>query len=101
MKKSILLSLLLTASLFSTEIELKDTPNAPKHKLPNSQNEIFSFNSILKESMNAVVNISTRTIVKTYNGQNRLYNDPFFQEFFGQRGQQKQAVPSQNKKNSL
>jgi len=84
MKKSILLSTLLSATLMAGNITFKDAPTNPKHRLPNENNEILSFNSILKESMHSVVNISTKTIEKESQYQNRLYNDPFFQEFFGQ-----------------
>jgi len=84
MKKSILLSALLSATLMAGNITFNNAPTNPKHKLPNGNNEILSFNSILKESMHSVVNISTKTIEKESQYQNRLYNDPFFQEFFGQ-----------------
>jgi len=84
MKKSLLLSTLLSATLIAGNITFKNAPTNPKHRLPNGNNEILSFNSILKESMHSVVNISTKTIEKNSQYQNRLYNDPFFQEFFGQ-----------------
>ena len=101
MKKSIWLSALLSASLLAGNIELEHAPAHPEHKLPNSKNEILSFNSILKESMDAVVNISTKTIIKNQ-GQYRLFNDPFFQEFFGGRGQLQNQSPLQKKQeNSL
>lgn len=93
MKKSIVLSALLSASLFAGNIQFEHAPAQPEHKLPNSKNEILSFNSILKESMDAVVNISTTTITESQRAQNRLFNDPFFQEFFGQQGQ----IPLQKK----
>ncbi len=91
MYKSLLLSSLLSASVLATEITFHNAPKNPKHQLPNNQNEILSFNAILKDSMNSVVNISTKTIVKSNTTQHRLYNDPFFQEFFGQKRQPQQA----------
>ena len=97
MKKSIWLSALLSASLLAGNIEFEHAPAQPKHKLPNSKNEILSFNSILKESMSAVVNISTKTITQTQKNQHRLFNDPFFQEFFGQRGQLQNSNPVEKK----
>jgi len=97
MKKSIWLSTLLSASLLAGNIELEHAPVHPEHKLPNSKNEILSFNSILKESMDAVVNISTKTIIKNQQSQYRLFNDPFFQEFFGRRGQLENPSPLQKK----
>jgi serine protease Do len=86
MKRTILLSTLLSVSLFSGEITFENAPTNPKHKLPNSQNEILSFNSILKESMNAVVNISTSTIIKNRRGPSRLFFDPYTGQYFEQRG---------------
>lgn len=89
--KTFLILSFLSVSLLATEIAFQNAPTKPKHKLPNGKNEILSFHSILKDSMNAVVNISTKTIEQSSQNQNRLYNDPFFQEFFGQRGQKQQA----------
>jgi len=100
--KHALLFTLLSASLLAGSIEFENAPNNPTRKLPSNKNEIFSFNSILKSSMSAVVNISTSTIVQTQNSQNRLLNDPFFQEFFNNYGQQRPQAPSQKKQeNSL
>ena len=98
MKKSILLSTLLSATLMAGTITFKNAPSNPKHKLPNGNNEILSFNSILKESMHSVVNISTKTIEKNSQYQHRLYNDPFFQEFFGKR---KREQAPRNVENAL
>ncbi|CAA6808837.1 MAG: HtrA protease/chaperone protein / Serine protease (Protease DO) (EC [uncultured Sulfurovum sp.] len=95
MYKSILLSTLLSTSLFAGSITFKNAPLKPEHRLPNGKNEILSFHDVLKDSMNAVVNISTKTIVESNQANNRLFNDPFFQEFFGQRGQQKKQAPNQ------
>lgn len=100
MNKIILLSSLLSFSLIAGSINFQNAPSNPKHKLPSGKNEILSFHSILKDSMNAVVNISTKTIVESSQSKNRLYNDPFFQEFFGQRRQPQQQAPSK-KDNAL
>jgi len=97
MKKSIWLSALLSASLLAGNIEFKHAPVHPEHKLPNNTNEILSFNSILKKSMDAVVNISTKTITQNQQGQYRIFNDPFFQEFFGHRGSEENQSPVQEK----
>jgi serine protease Do len=99
--KQILLSTLLSASLLAGSIEFENAPTNPSHKLPHSSNEILSFNSILKNSMSAVVNISTATIVSTQNSQNRLFNDPFFQEFFKHYGTRPQAPTKKKQANSL
>ena len=100
MYKSLLFSALLSISLSAATITFENAPKSPQHKLPNSKNEILSFNDILKDSMNAVVNISTKTFVANTNNQNRLFNDPFFQEFFGQRNQQPSQSP-QKRDNAL
>ncbi len=100
LSKTIVLSTLLSVSLIAGSITFQNAPTKPKHKLPNGKNEILSFHSILKDSMNSVVNISTKTIVESSQNQNRLYNDPFFQEFFGQRGEQQQQSPTK-KDNAL
>ncbi|CAA6803295.1 MAG: HtrA protease/chaperone protein / Serine protease (Protease DO) (EC [uncultured Sulfurovum sp.] len=100
MHKSILLSTLLTASLLAGTITFENAAPNPEHRLPNGKNEILSFHEVLKDSMNAVVNISTKTIVQNNQSYNRLFNDPFFREFFGQRGQPRQQAPSK-KDNAL
>jgi len=86
MHKSFLLSALLSASLMAGNITFENAPSNPEHRLPNGKNEILSFHEILKDSMNAVVNISTKTIVQNNQAYNRLFNDPFFKHFFGERG---------------
>ena len=90
LKKTILISALLSSTLFAASVTFENAPKSPKHKLPNGQNEILSFNSALKDSMNAVVNISTRTI--NYQGD---LNRQFFREFFGNQ------MPAQKSENSL
>ena len=98
LKKAILLSTLLSSSLLiAGSIDFENAPKNPKHKLPNKESQILSFNTILKTSMNAVVNISTSTIVQTQGQQNRLFNDPFFQEFFNKQGQKQRGIPSPKK----
>jgi serine protease Do len=99
--KQILLSALLSASLLADSIEFDNASHNPIHKLPNKTNEVLSFNSILKNSISAVVNISTSTVVSTHNSQNRLFNDPFFQEFFKHYGAKPQAPTQKKQANSL
>ncbi|CAA6821664.1 MAG: HtrA protease/chaperone protein / Serine protease (Protease DO) (EC [uncultured Sulfurovum sp.] len=100
MHKSIVLSTLLSVSLMAGTITFENAPSKPEHRLPNGKNEILSFHEILKDSMNAVVNISTKTIVNNHQTYNRLFNDPFFREFFGQGRQPRQQAPS-HKDNAL
>ncbi|MCK4442735.1 MAG: trypsin-like peptidase domain-containing protein, partial [Sulfurovaceae bacterium] len=89
-KKPLITLALLTNLVVGNSISLENAPISPKHRLPTNQNEILSFNSILKNSMDAVVNISTRKI--NYKGN---INRRFFEEFFG--GQ----IPPQKSTNSL
>ena len=98
MYKTLLLSTLLSASLLANTIEFENAPKNPKHRLPNGKNEILSFNSTIKDAMKSVVNIATKTIVSNQQN-NRLYNDPFFHEFFGQ-GSVPQQTP-QKRDNAL
>ncbi len=86
MKNTLILFMLLSASLLADNIEFQNAPNNPKHKLPNSQNEILSFNSILKKPMNAVVNISTSTIIKNKRGPSHLFFDPYTGQYYAQQG---------------
>lgn len=86
MKTTILLSILLSASLLANNIEFQNAPSNPTHKLPNSQNEILSFSSILKEPINAVVNISTSTIIRNKRGPSRLFYDPYSGLYYEQQG---------------
>ncbi len=90
MNKTFLLSVLLSASLLANSIEFENAFKNPKHRLPNGKNEILSFNSTIKDAMKSVVNIATKTIVANQR-TNSLYNDPFFQEFFGHRNLPEQA----------
>jgi len=88
--KTLLLSLIASSTLWATTITFENAPANPQHKLPNSNNEILSYNGILKNSIDAVVNISTKTI--NYKGD---LNRQFFQEFFGNQ------MPPQKSQNSL
>ncbi len=52
MHKTLLLSILISASLLANSIEFKNAPKNPKHRLPNGKNEILSFNSTIKDAVN-------------------------------------------------
>ncbi len=88
--KSIILSLLLSSLLFANNIEFEHAPPNPNHKLPSGNNEILSYSDILENAIDAVVNISTKTI--NYKGD---LNRQFFKEFFGNQ------MPPQKSENSL
>jgi len=89
-KKTLLISTLLNGLLLGNNIDLKNAPANPQHRLPNGQNEVLSFNSILQSAINAVVNISTKKI--NYRGD---INRRFFREFFGR------DLPPKKSANSL
>ncbi|HHS93615.1 MAG TPA: Do family serine endopeptidase, partial [Campylobacterales bacterium] len=101
MTKTLLIPTLLSASLLAGNITFENAPPNPKHRLPNGKNEILSFHEILKDSMNAVVNISTKTIVRGNQSYNRLFDDPFFQQFFGNQGIPRQQQNPTKRENSL
>jgi serine protease Do len=53
--------------------------------VPDSKAEaLLSFSPVVKEVTPAVVNIYTRTVVKTRAPMSPLFNDPFFRRFFGE-----------------
>jgi serine protease Do len=81
MKKIFLIPFLLIMSLNAANIEFKEAPKNPDRILPQDNDEILSFAPILKNGIDAVVNISTRTNVKMGNRPN-IFNDPFFEQFF-------------------
>ncbi|MCK5853588.1 MAG: trypsin-like peptidase domain-containing protein [Sulfurovaceae bacterium] len=89
-KKTILVTTIFATTIFANTITFENAPKNPKHKLPNAHNEILSFHSILKDSMNSVVNISNRTI--NYKGN---LNRQFFEGYFGNN------MPPNKSENSL
>ncbi len=82
MKKILLIPLILCIGLNATNIEFKEAPKNPDRILPQDDDEILSFAPILKNGIDAVVNISTKTNIKMGNRPN-IFNDPFFEQFFG------------------
>jgi len=89
-QQHLLISLLLSNLLIAQSIPFENAPPHPTHKLPSGPNEILSYNSILERAIDAVVNISTKTI--NYKGD---LNRQFFKEFFGNQ------MPPQKSENSL
>lgn len=84
LKKSFLFSTLLSCSLFANTIELNLVDQNPVRKNITTNKEILSFNSSVKDALHSVVNISTK--LKRQNikkGMEKLFNDPFFKQFFG------------------
>ncbi len=82
MKKILLIPFIIFVGLSAADIEFKEAPKNPDRILPQDDDEILSFAPILKNGIDAVVNISTKTNVKMGNRPN-IFNDPFFEQFFG------------------
>ena len=60
------------------------------------------FASVVKPALPAVVNISTSKMVKQpHGGANPFFNDPFFQQFFGNQFGQQQMQPRPERERSL
>jgi serine protease Do len=83
--KLLILSSLLATSLFAESITFDMASKNPSRVAPNSANQILSFNSSIKDAVNAVVNISAKRHVNANVGSlpQEMFNDPFFRRFFG------------------
>jgi len=85
MNKIVWLLTLTLCTLYSGQINFIEASPNPKHRMPVNQNEILSFHESIKDAVEAVVNISTRKRLQSERGSNRLFRDPFFERFFGER----------------
>lgn len=84
MKKLVLLSLVTLSLLNAKEsVEFKYAPKNVDRTYPTSQNFILSYNNVLENVRNSIVNISIKKKVNegAYSA-NPFFNDPFFREFF-------------------
>ncbi|CCB79147.1 Do family serine endopeptidase [Helicobacter bizzozeronii] len=86
--RSIVLSAVLIASLGATgvgDVHIQNMPSVQKRVGPDtSPNTIYSYSGSVKEATKAVVNISTQKKIKSgFGGMGGMFNDPFFQQFFG------------------
>ncbi len=79
MKKTIFLLFGVVVFLFGNSIELSLSDEEPKRVTPSSGEEILSFSTSIKESINSVVNIST-----TQQRANKYMNDPYYRYFYSQ-----------------
>ena len=59
-KKLLLVSAFLASQLIADSINFDMVNKNPQRVVPNSTNEIYSFNNSVKDSMNSVVNISAK-----------------------------------------
>ena len=68
--------------LLLNAFNFEEMPQISKRINPNGvQNSIQSYNSAIEQAKKTVVNISTQK--KISNNTNPIFNDPFFQQFFG------------------
>lgn len=84
-KKLLLLSALLASSLYAKNIEFEQMDRNPERITPNSSSQILSFSNSIKDSVNAIVNISAKKSVSANinNLPFQMFDDPFFKKFFG------------------
>jgi len=85
-KKLLLILVLAISSLFAKSINFEEMDKNPERIVPNSVNQVLSFNNTLKSSINSIVNISTKRNVNTdmNNLPLQMFDDPFFKRFFGE-----------------
>ncbi|MDA3042935.1 MULTISPECIES: DegQ family serine endoprotease [unclassified Campylobacter] len=84
MKKTILLSLALSASLFGANIDISEAGAKFDRVNPEfSKDVVLSYHSSIAEAKKSVVNISTKSKHKVANNpMAEMFNDPFFKQFF-------------------
>ena len=86
MKKTILLSLIASLSLFAGTIQIAQMPKDSPRQDATSSNVILSYNNAIKDVKQSVVNIATTKKTKQSDQLNELMMlNPFFKEFFGNR----------------
>lgn len=84
MKCKILISAVLAGALSLNAFAIEDMPSVNKRVAPDvAPNMVYSYNNSVKEATKAVVNISTQKKIKNQIVNNPMFNDPFFQQFFG------------------
>lgn len=85
MKKTIILSLIVSTSLFSANINFKQAEENLQRTLPsNNPNAILSYHDSIQKVKNSVVNISTSKTMQTNMANiDDFFNDPYFKQFFG------------------
>jgi serine protease Do len=90
LKKIILVSLFITASLFAKSTLFSDAP-AAKRAAPTNNEVILSYYNSIKEVKHAVVNISTSKNIKVSRELEQFMEHPLFRQFFGDN------IPKQNR----
>jgi len=99
LKKIILLSLFLTASLFAKGTLFSDAP-AAKRVAPANNEVILSYYDSIKDVKHAVVNISTSKKIKVSRELEQFMEHPLFRQFFGDN-MPKQNQQGRNRAHSL
>jgi serine protease Do len=79
------------------QVALRIAQDDPPVSLSNFQN---GFSSVIDPALPAVVNISSTKVVKQQNTPN-VFNDPFFQQFFGNQPGAQQQQPQMEREHSL
>ncbi len=83
MKTKILISCIVATSMCLEAYSITETPKSSKRVNPlGDSNVVYSYNDAITNATKAVVNISTQKKVSVQN-MNPMFNDPFFQQFFG------------------
>lgn len=84
MKSFFLISVSLSASLL-LGFDVEEMPKVQERVAPSvGQTQIYSFNSSIDEVSKVVVNISTQKKIRNQLKVHPMFNDPFFQQFFGE-----------------
>ena len=84
MKKSIILSIALAGALFGASIDIKEASSNYERVNPGFDKDVvLSYHSSVAEVKKSVVNIATKTKIKTANSpMSQMFDDPFFRHFF-------------------
>ena len=85
MKKILFLPLVTFLMVYGGDIHFREATPHPIHKIPVKQNEILSFHDSIKDAIDAVVNISIKIHSQRDVRGSRLFQDPFFERFFGEQ----------------
>jgi serine protease Do len=85
-KKLLIISTLIATQLFAKTIDFEMMNKNPVRVSPNSNSEILSFNNNIKDSVNAIVNISAKKHIDSNLESlplQQMFSDPLFKKFFG------------------
>ena len=83
MNKIVLLSMILTLSLFSKSTVFDDASSEVKRVLPKDDGTILSYYNSIKNSKKSVVNIATSKKIKVSRELEQYMQNPLLRQFFG------------------